>query len=867
MNNVSARTEILIGIFLIAMSFLVFQFNVINTAPSFQFKTYRDGSEALVLGKVFADIKNTKIKNANLGFVFKGDDAPRSDVLSVYERLNHDGKIVPVDLSDTNWNHGFATFGPTLLLNLSDVSKIGYGVNELQVNDVIEFYNKEIRTVTETKVAGEYLHVTYSGSPINSEDIDNREFSVLNEKIEIESYSKQFGLQGLVFSYIYRILPDLMKKVSVLQAFSALLFSIVLILLVREIAFLINFKFAIIFLLCMVGSPWIVSISRNTYWVPFLWLFPVYLSFFLFRIIKMYEFNGRSMFIYGSIFGLSIFIKSLCGYEYLPLIIIFSLLPFFLELSSSMESRVVDRPLRSCSVIILFSVIGFFIALLIHASLRSDDIIEGLIQTIRLDAFKYNAIGPIIGAPSYGIESSYIDLAVKYIFDWNGAIYFGIESQWVFPILLFGSFAVVVANQLKKRKVWTINFILWLTAFFSSISWSILMKDHSVIHTHLNFVLWYLFFIPVATYLIFEFFLYEESCFFRLFRKKSFVNNMALQKFEESKINNFTLLRIVLAIAVLFGHSFPIVGKGSDPISVALLQPTEWLGSIAVHCFFFISGFLVVASFVRRGAIKYILSRVLRLYPAILVYSVIVILIIGPIFSNVSLSEYISARPWFNLLNAGLWEWNYNLPFVFENNPIPIATNGSAWTLPVELRCYILILFIGFFGALDNKIRANCALISLLMICFFSYSYLPMFGSSINFRTPLIYFLTGSLFWVNRGIIPMNSYLAIFSCFLTVLSIKTEFLYIMLPLFIGYLVLAFVYILPYAKIDKVGDLSYGIYIYAWPIQQLVWAPNQGPYENFVISLLLVLFFAFFSWRFVEKPAINFRKAKITISSN
>lgn len=75
----------------------------------------------------------------------------------------------------------------------------------------------------------------------------------------------------------------------------------------------------------------------------------------------------------------------------------------------------------------------------------------------------------------------------------------------------------------------------------------------------------------------------------------------------------------------------------------------------------------------------------------------------------------------------------------------------------------------------------------------------------------------------------------------------------------GYLLLTFVYKLPCINIDRMGDLSYGIYIYAWPVQKLVWHSGQGPYDNFIISLFFVTVIAFFSWRIIEKRALGLRR--------
>src|SRR5262245_20221285 len=88
-----------------------------------------------------------------------------------------------------------------------------------------------------------------------------------------------------------------------------------------------------------------------------------------------------------------------------------------------------------------------------------------------------------------------------------------------------------------------------------------------------------------------------------------------LSEFEGTRENNFTLLRLLFAAAVLVGHAYPITGNGFDPLSAHLL-PYTWVGGIAVSGFFVISGYLVTASFENRGIVYFMLSRLLRLYPA-----------------------------------------------------------------------------------------------------------------------------------------------------------------------------------------------------------------------------------------------------------
>jgi len=848
---------------LIVILLCAFQWNIFHTTSEFQFRTYRDGSEALILGKIFADLQSAKIEKANLAFVEKGEGAAPSDVLSVYERVNHAGKIIPIDLTDRNWSHGFANFGPLFLLKRAAIAEIGYGKNEFFPGDRIRFSNGQIRVVMDVRDLGEYLHVEYSGERIILEGIKNREISIESEKFSFKAYPKQFGGQAIFFSRLYEWSPPFLKNVLWLQAVSAFVFSVMVVLVARELMLSIDKWLGIVFFLCMLGSPWIVSVARNLYWVPALWLLPVYVSFFSFRIIKLRGESAKFLFFYGLVFSLTIFIKSLCGYEYLSTIFIFSLLPFFLDAIAPEGLRVMRRPWLSCFIIFIAGVVGFSGALVSHAALRADGIFEGLFETIRSEAFKYNAIGSFVGAPSYGLDSSFFDLTRKYIFEWEGAVLFGLDGRWVFPVLLLGSALVVAKSLFQGGSARFRDLTLWLCSFIGSTSWSILMKDHSVIHTHLNFVLWYLFFIPVAMYLLVKFFISSATWdIIRILVLKIRVGD-GLVVYERIKNNNFTLLRMLLAVMVLFGHSFPIVGGGSDPISIALLQPNEWVGSLAVHGFFFISGFLIVGSFVKRGALHYIISRMLRLYPAIFLYSLVTICVIGSLYSSVSLAEYFTARPWYNFINAALWEWNYNLPYVFEKNPIAGSTNGSLWTLPAELRCYILICVIGFFGALETRLRANIALILLLLACKYSYFDIPTFGGHAAYQLPLIYFITGAIFWINRNLIPMNWGLAGVCMLISLFIIKFGFLYPLLPACLGYLILVFVYKLPSVNVDRIGDLSYGIYIYAWPVQQLVWRPAQDAYVNFLLSLLLVVILAYSSWCLVEKPALDLRKVLVS----
>lgn len=338
---------------------------------------------------------------------------------------------------------------------------------------------------------------------------------------------------------------------------------------------------------------------------------------------------------------------------------------------------------------------------------------------------------------------------------------------------------------------------------------------------------------------------------------RGFLKTRYLFEFEKVRGNNFTILRFFLAFAVLFGHSFPISGNGSDPITMLIL-PHAWIGSIAVGGFFAISGFLVSASISNRSFSDFAISRILRLYPAVIVYSLAAILVIGPIASGVPLSQYFQQNPWVNMWNATLWEWNYNLPYGFPGRPFSGATNGSTWTLPVEMRCYVALFILGLLGVFRSKVISNIVLVSVLVLSKTEFSDFPLFGSTANFKEPLLFFIVGSLFWVNRRFVPLNWLLCAGLLLATFVAAGSKFyFYIYIPT-VAYVIFMIAYMLPHVDMDKFGDISYGLYIYAWPIQQLVWAPGQNAYVNAFYASVIAIPVAYASWRLVESPALKLR---------
>lgn len=331
-----------------------------------------------------------------------------------------------------------------------------------------------------------------------------------------------------------------------------------------------------------------------------------------------------------------------------------------------------------------------------------------------------------------------------------------------------------------------------------------------------------------------------------------------LKDYDGVRNNNFTLLRTIFALIVLFGHAFAIAGDGIDPISQILL-PYTWIGELAVGGFFAISGFLVTASFERRGILQYIFSRILRIYPAIFVYCVVAVLVIGPLGSSVGVWQYFATDAGQYFKNALLWTWDLNLPYNFQDRPIAGGTNGSMWTLPIEVRSYLAVFALGLIGVWRSRVLATLSILALYYIFVLGSDLSFLFAGEERYRQPISFFLIGCLAWVNRDLVPLCAPITIAVGLGQLFFLDSVYWLTAHSLCFTYIIFYVVYCTRHFDIDKkLGDVSFGLYIYAWPIQQLVWYPGQSGYMNALFAIAIVLPIAYLSWRYVEKPALRLK---------
>lgn len=195
-----------------------------------------------------------------------------------------------------------------------------------------------------------------------------------------------------------------------------------------------------------------------------------------------------------------------------------------------------------------------------------------------------------------------------------------------------------------------------------------------------------------------------------------------LSELAANKNNNFNLIRLAAAIAVLINHCFPLAtGREVDFWIGSHLGIS--LGSIAVDIFFATSGFLVTGSLLSSNdIIRFIRARILRIYPALIVMLFITTILIGGYFTSLHMKDYLASSGTLKyfLKNGSLFTGaSYTLPGVFETNPYKGAVNGSLWTLPYEIWMYSTLAFVWILSSASQG-RSRIFRASIITLALFA---------------------------------------------------------------------------------------------------------------------------------------------------
>ena len=332
--------------------------------------------------------------------------------------------------------------------------------------------------------------------------------------------------------------------------------------------------------------------------------------------------------------------------------------------------------------------------------------------------------------------------------------------------------------------------------------------------------------------------------------------------------NAIDRLRLFAALAVVLGHSWHLT---QGPAARPPLQDYTVFGfhSLAVHVFFFLSGLLVTESALRHvdNPLGYLKKRALRIFPALAVNAVVVpvVLVAAGAWTGVGPGEMVR----YALRLVTLFSIEFAHPGAFAQAPFAGAINGSVWSLRYEIVVYVLLIAASLSGALARPWRRAAFLALLLAGVMAGYAAAPHAKGGVLYvvaegRHVLFSFLLGVAAHQFAGRIPLHPVVALPGIALTVAgtalgqAMLTETGVIWLTC-AATLLLAF----PAGPCRKLPhDISYGIYIYSWPLQQLVVflaATRLGialsPIALFLIVLGPLIMIALASWEWIEKPAL------------
>lgn len=333
----------------------------------------------------------------------------------------------------------------------------------------------------------------------------------------------------------------------------------------------------------------------------------------------------------------------------------------------------------------------------------------------------------------------------------------------------------------------------------------------------------------------------------------------------DPRANSLNALRLVFAGAVIVWHSFPLTGADLMFAPARQLLSNGW-----VDGFFAVSGYLIVSSWMRRPQWWHFLrSRLLRIMPAFYVCLAITALVLAPLSVSLPGNPFppnFWADAWAYVFhNGALRVTQYDIAGTPQGVPYPGVWNGSLWTLWWEFLCYLGVLLLGILGFL----RYRWCLPVVFVLCLAGV-VITSYGSVNNFYIASlsrfgVMFVAGGMVYIFRNRIPARwAYVGLATLVVVASSFLPDYR------LIAALPLAYVSIVVGSLVKNPvfwlrNDISYGVYIYAFPLQQCLAATGLaavGVPVFAVLSIVVTVPVAMASWFLVEKPLLRLRNRPI-----
>jgi peptidoglycan/LPS O-acetylase OafA/YrhL len=319
--------------------------------------------------------------------------------------------------------------------------------------------------------------------------------------------------------------------------------------------------------------------------------------------------------------------------------------------------------------------------------------------------------------------------------------------------------------------------------------------------------------------------------------------------------NSLNALRLVLAALVIFSHAWPLGGFGSDPSPAR-----QSLGHWAVLGFFAVSGYLIAASRARSGFGAFLAARVLRIYPAFLVCLILVAFVAAPLSTELTTGHWTAGAGASYVAHNALLKIEANtVGGTIPHVPYGPAWNGSLWTLFYEFLCYLLV---GVLLSAPRRWHGPLVAAAFAVTAVGGQLTVHRTGTAADFLSLAPVFLAGSLLYLYADRIPVAWPYGVAALVLVPVAGQLNVVSSIGAPVIVYACFWLGIVLPLQKVGHRNDISYGVYIYAYPVQQLVAAAGwnrHGVALYILLSVLLTLPLAAASWFVVEHPALGLKK--------
>ena len=501
MKTIGTKNKIFVAVVFVIMTVLL-TFNYMTNAFNSDDEAFREfsaDSECLVTAGIIAQQRGLETEYP-IGYY---ENAVSQESGSLKGAELYDSWCAGI--TDNYFEFGYSRTEPGLIaLGFNRMANSVY-----EQGKKVQFADGSVYNIEQVTVEGGYFYVQTDCKQLLSQHqngmlLDAKFIDADGNQIVTENYSpyvSHYGLQGYMFNAVadFISMPAAFRVSNILcAALTAAVFSAIVIIIFKKY----NTTMAVCFYAVFLLSPIVTKFARDLYWVEFTWFAPVLVGLWCAA-----YFDSRTVRICSYIMAfVTVFVKSLCGYEYISTILIAMMAFLFADFVVAVcrkESAKAGGYFKAMCLMGIMAVAGFLAAIFIHALIRGDgSVMAGVMEIWQQDVMRRTLGGnaaDFSGVYEASINASVADVIKLYLMP-EVEIISRISGSW-FKLLALLPLAAFAVDFVCSRKVDIAEAVLYVLAFAAAISWFVLAKAHSYEHTHLNAVMWYFGFVQMCFYM------------------------------------------------------------------------------------------------------------------------------------------------------------------------------------------------------------------------------------------------------------------------------------------------------------------------------------------------------------------------------